>query len=435
MFCPKCGTNVDDSYAFCFKCGFDFSTINNSKEIQKDNNDRISEKNESSDSKDNNMLAFDNFYGTQDQFDKIYYDLCYVKRDYQKLFSFEEYVGGKYSGHVYEYNYGCGVNTNYLVISSYSKEHGILKCICDDAINDGTVQTLADNLAFCLSINYFMDLFGWRIYNFFEFCYKYELDWDEYSKLQERYDEASTDNLKNRLKSKMEILEKNYGDAWGFEGSVIKRMNLLDLNHIQPQVTKLAEQYSNTLSELYIIILNNAIKYHNIDYLQELYPTELQKQQIAKVIENEIIDKFRNCTRNLYLTLQKENECRRICDNINEMSERLSGASLLKKGALTIGLAVLSGTLGIANGIREGYNLYETDSKITELRNQLDVNYGLYMDEIQKLDEDIRECCDKLREGLKTNITDKYLVSAINDIFKKLQAQGVQLLPLNKYLK
>ena len=47
----------------------------------------------------------------------------------------------------------------------------------------------------------------------------------------------------------------------------------------------------------------------------------------------------------------------------------------------------------------------------------------------------MREWCDKLRESMKANVTDKYLVAAINDIFKKLQDNGVELLPLNRYLE
>ena len=37
MFCPKCGTNVDDSYAFCFKCGFDFSKLNQAEDSSQQN--------------------------------------------------------------------------------------------------------------------------------------------------------------------------------------------------------------------------------------------------------------------------------------------------------------------------------------------------------------------------------------------------------------
>ena len=45
------------------------------------------------------------------------------------------------------------------------------------------------------------------------------------------------------------------------------------------------------------------------------------------------------------------------------------------------------------------------------------------------------ECGDKLGKSIKTNVTDKYFVSAINDIFKKLQDNGVEVLPLNRYLE
>ena len=252
----------------------------------------------------------------------------------------------------------------------------------------------------------------------------------------EAYVKEGNDNKIDSTKSKMEAISKEFGEAtWSYEGSVIKKIDLLDSNHIQPQLTKLAEQYGGTLSDLYVVVLNNAIKIHNADYLQVLYPTALQKQQIAKVIENEIICAFGKSTRNLNLVLIKENECRGIYNSIQNLSEKLSDSSLLTKGAMTIGLALLSGPLGIANGIREGYNLYQADSQITEFRNKLENHFKLYLNEVTRLQDDMFECGDKLGESIKTNVTDKYFVSAINDIFKKLQDNGVELLPLNRYLE
>lgn len=87
------------------------------------------------------------------------------------------------------------------------------------------------------------------------------------------------------------------------------------------------------------------------------------------------------------------------------------------------------------NGIREGYNAYEAGSKATELQSKLENDFDSYLDEVRQLHEDMCECCDKLRESMKANVTDKYLVAAINDIFKKLQDNGVELLPLNRYLE
>lgn len=439
MFCPKCGTNVDDSYAFCFKCGFDFSKLNQAEDSSQQNYNKTTTENGHSYDQYSSMLEFDSFDGSQEQVDEIYYDLCYIQRDYQKLLDFEEYVSVKYPNTTYEYNFSCGINTTFLLLSSYTKENDFLKCVSVDDLNDGTVQTLADNLAFCLSTNYFMDLFGWRVYDFFSFSFKYNLAWEQYLKLQEAYEayvKEGNDNKIDSTKSEMEAISKEFGEAtWSYEGSVIKKIDLLDSNHIQPQLTKLAEQYGSTLSDLYVVVLNNAIKIHNADYLQVLYPTALQKQQIAKVIENEIICAFGKSTRNLNLVLIKENECRGIYNSIQNLSEKLSDSSLLTKGAMTIGLALLSGPLGIANGIREGYNLYQADSQITEFRNKLENHFKLYLNEVTRLQDDMFECGDKLGESIKTNVTDKYFVSAINDIFKKLQDNGVELLPLNRYLE
>lgn len=436
MFCPKCGTNVDDSYAFCFKCGFDFSKLNQSEDSSQQNYNKTTTENGHSHDQYSGMLEFDSFDGSQEQFDENYYDLCYVQRDYQKLLDFEEYVRVKYPNTTYEYNFSCGINTILLLLSSYTKENDFLKCVSVDDLNDGTVQTLADNLAFCLSTNYFMDLFGWRAYDFFSFSFKYNLAWEQYLKLQEDYEKEENVDRKNSIKWEMETIPRKFGrTTWAYEGSIIKKVNLLDLSHIQPQLTKLAEQYSNALSDLYIVILDNAIKIHNATYLQGLYPTIFQKQQIAKVIENEINDKFRNSTRNLYVVLQKEKECCDICNKINELSKNLSASSTAKKVAITLGLGLISGPLGLMNGIREGYNAYEAGSKATELQSKLENDFDSYLDEVGQLHEDMCECCDKLRESMKANVTDKYLVAAINDIFKKLQDNGVELLPLNRYLE
>ncbi|WP_443686961.1 zinc ribbon domain-containing protein [Phascolarctobacterium succinatutens] len=433
MFCPKCGTNVDDSYAFCFKCGFDFSKLNQSEDSSQQNYNKTTTENGHSHDQYSGMLEFDSFDGSQEQFDENYYDLCYVQRDYQKLLDFEEYVRVKYPNTTYEYNFSCGINTILLLLSSYTKENDFLKCVSVDDLNDGTVQTLADNLAFCLSTNYFMDLFGWRAYDFFSFSFKYNLAWEQYLKLQEDYEKEENVDRKNSIKWEMETIPRKFGrTTWAYEGSIIKKVNLLDLSHIQPQLTKLAEQYSNALSDLYIVILDNAIKIHNATYLQGLYPTIFQKQQIAKVIENEINDKFRNSTRNLYVVLQKEKD---ICNKINELSKNLSASSTAKKVAITLGLGLISGPLGLMNGIREGYNAYEAGSKATELQSKLENDFDSYLDEVRQLHEDMCECCDKLRESMKANVTDKYLVAAINDIFKKLQDNGVELLPLNRYLE
>lgn len=501
MFCPKCGTNVDDSYAFCFRCGFDFSKLNQSEDTSKQNCAQSATESENSSmlefdyfdgtqeqfdkiyydlcyvlrnyqklkefeeyikikypntvyeykpfcgenttteingtyDQNNSRVEFDYFKGSQEQFDEIYYDLCYVKRDFEKLLAFEEYASAKFPKTDYEYNFSCGINTKFLLISSYTKEHDFLKCVSDDDLNDGTVQTLTDNFAFCLSVNYFMNLFGWRIYNFFGFIFKYNLAWEKYLKLQDAYDKEENDDRKNSIKWEMETIPRKFGrTTWSYEGSIVKKFELLDLNRIQSQGTKLAEQYSNELSRLYIVILNNAIRIHKADYLRELYPTDLQKQKIAKIIENEISDKFRNSTRNLYVVMQKERECREICANINKMSEKFSDSSLLTKGLTTAALTFFSGPLGIINGLREGYNLYEADNKVTELKNKLENEFDSCYDELVQLHNDMCECSDKLGESMKTNITDKYLVNAINDIFKKLQDNGVVLLPLNKYLE
>lgn len=436
MFCPKCGTNVDDSYAFCFKCGFDFSKLNQSEDSSQQNYNKTTTESEDSDNQYSCMLEFDSFDGSQEQFDEIYYDLCYIKRDYLKLLNFEGYVSTKHPNTVYESKFSCMINILFLLISSYTKEEGFLKCVSEDELNDGTVQLLADNLALGLSINYFMDLFGWRVYNFFDFWFKRQLALEQYLKLQEAYDKEENYDRKESIKSEMDLIPKKFGKTeWSYEGCIVKELDLLDLNHIQSQVTKLAEQYSNELSNLYIVILNNAIKIHNADYLQGLYPTDLQKLKVAKIIENEIIGTFAKSTRNLYVVLQKERECREISANINKMSEKFSDSSLLTKGLTTAALAFFSGPIGIINGLREGYNLYDADNKITELKNKLETEFGSCYDELGQLHEDMCECCDKLRESMKANVTDKYLVAAINDIFKKLQDNGVEVLPLNRYLE
>lgn len=436
MFCPKCGTNVDDSYAFCFKCGFDFSKLNQSEDSSQQNYNKTTTENGHNYDQYSGMLEFDSFDGSQEQFDEIYYDLCYIKRDYLKLLNFEGYISTKYPNTVYESKFSCMINTSLLLISSYTKEYGFLKCVSEDELNDGTVQLLADNLALTLSINYFMDLFGWRVYNFFDFLFKRQVALEQYLKLQEAYDKEENYDRKESIKSEIDLIPKKFGETeWSYEGCIVKELDLLDLNRIQSQVTKLAEQYSNELSNLYIVILNNAIKIHNADYLQGLYPTDLQKQKVAKIIENEIIGTFAKSTRNLYVVLQKERECREISANINKMSEKFSDSSLLTKGLTTAALAFFSGPIGIINGLREGYNLYDADNKITELKNKLETEFGSCYDELGQLHEDMCECCDKLRESMKANVTDKYFVSAINDIFKKLQVNGVELLPLNRYLE
>lgn len=140
MFCPKCGTNVDDSYVFCFKCGFDFSKLNQSEDSSQQNYNKTTTESEHSYDQYSSMLEFDFFDGSQEQFDEIYYDLCYVQRDYKKLLDFEEYVSVKYLNTTYENNFSCGISTFLLMISSYTKEHDFLKCVSQVNFNDAKLS-------------------------------------------------------------------------------------------------------------------------------------------------------------------------------------------------------------------------------------------------------------------------------------------------------
>ena len=448
MFCPKCGTNVSDDFNFCFKCGFDFTPFkcNNTTQSQDFNNttnsfasnNELSQNNISltsdlhkSDETNINNYFKSIFNGCQESYETLICKFLYQDKNFERASDFENFIEDNYPNNDFYCKDAPSTAIWLLDMGLDANNNGILKAITNSIDNEeledvGIPKTISSFLIACFWYN----VFGTKDFNLNLFLYEWNKNIDKYNTLNDQNNKSYSEHLQSEIN---EIKSLYNGDI-STENFTKLYIEKIDLKHIMPHINKYASQNATIVTDTYCKILDNAIKYHNANYLQNMYPTTEQKNKVAYLIENEILNHFRKASNNLHIVIQKGDECLRLINNINDLKDKSSSSSLLKKGAFTLSLTLISGPFGLMNAAREGYNLYEANDKIKKLRETLDTEFSNYLDEYSSYLDDNLKCLDSLKHSLTENILDKYLQPSINQIFSNLKNNNVVILPLRDYL-
>ena len=455
MFCPKCGTNVDDSFNFCFKCGFDFSIMKQmagtteqasattvSKQVQQvvnsQNviNDNCGDEKEDCGERRNCKYNFEAFNGTQERYESMYNNLCYEQKEYEQLYYFVSYVNDTYQDNEFKSDYALYTPPGMFWLGKMVYDSNIVEALCDYGYEEKcqTLLELIDDANALVNFAFWYGLIGKRDYAFSEYLYIRDKDYMKYDSLKQSLEQVSNDYQRKSIENELKIYEDKY-DKWSYETHILKCLKIIDVEHILIDIEEYAGKNSTYVSDLYSVILDNAIEWHDADYLKGKYPTKQESAQIASLVRNGIVNSYRKATNNIPMVIQRMNECKRLANMINDLEDKVSDSSLLKKGALTVGLTLISGPLGILNGIREGYNAYEASEKIDKLREELKAAADEFFDEYDKL---LVKCWDANKEVgdlLDEHIGKQRFLPALKFVFEQLNNNKVKIRSLEKYLE
>lgn len=436
MYCPKCGTNVDDSFNFCFKCGFDFSAMKNananiSNNISDDKKvslfnyigNLVSEgeaKTEKGIKFTSNMIdktvnkikgryEFASFNGSQESFEKIYCDLCYEKQDFEKLVAFLEYVTNEGNNINLNHNNVLIDNVRVMHIGKLVEKYGVLSAHSKLCANVENVEDIVSEIISVVNIAYYYKLIGERNFRFCALNY-------------------------NSDKSE-DIAGGEYISSCG---------NVLSVDTIVNDAKKYITVYSEIGSGVYSKILDNAIKFHKADYLSNMYPTQEQITIVMNLIIDEISSSYRcaECgINNLIKKSQEYNHYFKVCNDLHKENDNwvdsfIDGAV----NGLQIGmLFAINPVLGGAKALHYGKRVYDKDKKETQRCNQMvecfEKSFNDFLDEYIKVIESLQLASVKCNTNLENNVGRKYLLPAISSIFEALKANGVKMLPIRRYLE
>ncbi|WP_293729513.1 zinc ribbon domain-containing protein [uncultured Phascolarctobacterium sp.] len=435
MFCPKCGVNVNDNFKFCFNCGFDLSVLQRTVEI---NTEQIVDNKIECKEFDNLPSEIKIFDGSQNEYERLYYKYIYSETDFVKAVYLENFVAENYSDKTYRLDHYLGIRANWMQRAKSIEDQGFENTLISLVNNQGDAQQLSDYvtvIGHLTSIMYFYNVIGKRWYESQKFFYDWVNDIDRYNKLHDRLNNVSTSNAKKIIENRIKNIENKYGGHIETEYMVHQYVDLMDLERTQADISMYAAKYSSWIDEAYTVFLNNAIKIHKLDSLNNMYPTTEQKNKFRKIIEDKFLEKIRFIYSKLGLLVRKGDECIRLADNVMELSKKTSGEEILKKGALSLGLAIVSGPIAVLNGIREGYNYFEADSKLQELRIKLwDLHISLF-NEGHNLIQDFVTACNDIDSIMQEDLAMNYLYPALNNVVETIKNNNMELYPWSEYFK
>ncbi|MBR2139383.1 MAG: hypothetical protein IJ963_00775 [Phascolarctobacterium sp.] len=363
----------------------------------------------------------------------------YEDRDWLKAFEFEAFVAEKYPGRTFENDYSMVMSSMVLYNGYQVQQLGLIQYIRvianepDSAKN--TLIEFLDFISMLVAMGSFMEIYGLSHYNFSAFVYSYLKDANEIDRLYKKYERADYDEAE-KLERKMDDLSNKY-DGWlGFYPYYIKSLiEFGDVDHIPSNIQQSAAKYSKFMDEVYSHVLSNAIRLHNAHYLRNLYPTEAQKAAVRGHIQQEIGNKLSSGLTNINVHNRYAGECLKICSRMFELENQNSGSNLMAKGALALALGFISGPLGVASGIREGYNVYARENDLEALNERLAESGEKLIEEYFSLGASLINATQQLGDSLNKNVCKTYLYSAISDIFNRIQQNGDRLYPVVEYFK
>ena len=381
----------------------------------------------------------EDFNGTNEMYEAKQNRYWYEDRDWLKAVEFETFVEQKYPGRIFENDYSM-VMTSLVLYNGYQVQQlGFIQYLRVLVNNPEFTNTNLLELLKCVSglvaMGSFMEIYGLAHYNLSAFAYCYIKDVKESEMLCEKHERADYDEVE-KLERKMDELSNKY-DGWlGFYPYYIKKIiEFGDVDHIPSNIQQSAGKYSKFMDEVYSHVLSNAIRLHDAHYLRNLYPTEAQKTAVRGHIQQEIGNKFCSALANINVHNKYASECLKICSRMFELENQNSGSSLMAKGALSLALGFISGPLGVASGIREGYNVYARENDMDALLERLVESGQKLIGEYFSLGTSLINASQQLDESLNNKICRTYLYSAISDIFNKIQQNGDRLYPVVEYFK
>lgn len=438
MFCPKCGTNVSDDFNFCYKCGFDFTPFKQSIA----NEENISSQTNSSSqnlNSDEQPSAYVNasLPSREEELREKYYQLCFVDKDFRNLLALQKEI--EKENLKIEIKYNLVTDPFYFITYDNYNKFGVISSIyknIEDVIGYDKFgyPELVDLATLSIISTYWVQVTGKTDYDTMSFIYNWHKDIERYDQIDDILNSLNEELDKRILLDEHTAIKDKYNNDFSYANYVQQILDCIDLKHLSINISRCASLNANIISTIYIKILDNAIKYHNAEFLQKMYPSSEHQLKLSSLIESEIINQFQKSTRNLALTLQKSEACIKRINQINELNKKTDSNSILKKGLVSAGISLIALPLGIANGIREGYNYYESTKKIKEFENELEKEFSSFIDEYRVLLSDMTKADENLKIRLADNIMNKILVPSIKNIMAQLKANNITVLPLHKYL-
>lgn len=381
----------------------------------------------------------EDFDGTDKMYAAKQNRYLYEDRDWLKAMQFDMFVAEKYPGREF-------VNENGMIMHSIVLYHGYqtqqlgviqyLRVLAAEQENNGNdLNWWVESAAEMVMMGNFVEVFGLSHYNFCQFIYEYLNDARELDRLYEKYENAD-DNGALKIERKMNKLSNKYNGWLGYPNFYVKTLiDASDVDHIVNNIQSSAVKYCSFMDEVYTHVLNNAIRIHNAQYLRNLYPTEAQKNAVRSQIQQEIINKMQQGLGNLNAYNKYANECLQICSRMFELEDQNSDYNIMAKGALSLALGFISGPMGIASGLREGYNIYNRENDLERLGEMLDNSLRNLCDEYTMLGGNLLNVSSQLGHSLEEKICRTYLHMAISDIFNKIQQNGDQLYDVREYFR
>lgn len=422
MFCPQCGSQFNDRYRFCCNCGFDSKNINNY-----DNQVGICEKFEEN-------LTETAFDGTEEKFKEIYDYFLYNKVDFNKTLSFvkdvrKNFPNINFSDVFDEYQ----LNILKIMENIDKKDFGttiISRCQENTDVDD--LESIAK-----LTGEYAIDiLYGkvWvlRVFKMNQFISLWSDAVSKKEQFELEYQGIKDDEVrKTQLKREIADLKSQWGE-FSFEYCVKTAIEKLDLSHVSVDFNTYSSQCSTYIELVYEKFLDNSIKIHKANYLNNMYPTIEQKEKVRAVIQNKVLYIWKSISSALLLAYNASEQCLRLIKDIETLNRKYDNESLLEKGAVTVGLMLFSGPIGILNAVREVSNYSENSDRIDELKRQLENNFDVVLNEVDKITVEIKRSHEEMKKFI-----DEYgkvtLYTALKNVVDKLERNSEIMRPEKDY--